>query len=585
MRLPQELIDEIRNKVDIVDVISNYIPLEKKGRSYKAVCPFHDDHDPSMSISQDKQIYHCFVCGAGGNSFTFVQKHEQISFVQAVAKVAEIAHIPITFDVTSHTKQIAPEFAKLYKLCEEVANYCSFELDAVAAKPIKQYLTDRGITSAIQKQFQIGYHPPDNKLYNFLKAKQYSDEEMVDANVVWLTSYGMKDVFSHRITIPIHDEHGHCLGFSARRVDERQEAKYVNTSETKIYHKGDILYNLHRAKQLARKEKKIYVVEGAMDVLAFAKAGIQNCVATLGTACTITQLKKLKFLNVEVMLCYDGDKAGINATYKFVKLAQSIGLHVSIVNNQYGIDPDEVIAQYGTQEFIAMVNHSIGWIEFLFDYLKLRYDLENYSEKLEYTKEIATEISKIDHEIERNTFYQILQQLTGFDARGQQSHTVANQSKASHQNRIPTIRKPNSKRMNAQCEIIRQILQSKQASDYYRDELGFLLDDVYNNLSLYIIDYYRKESIMNIAKLIDRIKEEEIKQLLLSMECIEQEVTANQDVLIHSIQKIQECMREEQISDLKLRSEQTNDPIQKAKIAQEIILLRRIREGVPNGEN
>ncbi len=583
MRLSQELIDEIRNKADIVQVISNYIPLVRKGRSYKAVCPFHDDHDPSMSISQEKQIYRCFTCGAGGNCFTFVQNHEHVSFVEAVVKVAELANIPIDFDVTQiERKQIAPEFSRLYKLCNEVSNYCSFELDSVEAKPIKQYLVDRGISVDIQKEFQLGYHPKGNRLHTFLEAKRYSNEDMVDANVVWIGSLGMRDVFTHRIMIPIHDENGNTLGFSARRVDEDQEAKYVNTSETKIYHKGSIVYNLHRAKQVAKKEKKIYVVEGAMDVIAFRKVGITNCVATLGTACTKEQLKKLKFLNVNVMLAYDGDKAGINATYKFVKLAQTMDMNVVIVNNKYGLDPDEIIETHGKEELIAMSQHSIGWIEFLFDYLKLKYDLNNYSEKLEYAKEMASEIEKVKVELEKNTFYHRLQQISGFDARIQ---TQAQPMKQPSKN-IHTLKRPSSKRISAQNVIVQQILKSKKSCDYYRDELGFLLDEVYNNLGLYIIDYYRNNESMEEAKLYDRIKEEEVKQLLLSIEEeYEVDMVACEEVLKESIIKIQECMREEKINDLRRQSELVNDPIQKAKIAKEIIVLRRMREGVLDGKN
>lgn len=584
MRLSQEIIDEIRNKADIVQVISNYIPLVKKGRSYKAVCPFHDDHDPSMSISQEKQIYRCFVCGAGGNCFTFVQKIENISFVEAVVKVAEISNVPITFDVTQiEKKQVAPEISRLYKLCNEVSNYCNFELDSLVAKPIKQYLIDRGLTAEILKEFQIGYHPKDNKVHTFLQAKHYSDQDMVDSNVVWITSQGMRDVFSNRIMIPIHDEHGNTLGFSARRVDDTQEAKYVNTSETRIYHKGEIVFNLHRAKQSAKQLKKIYVVEGAMDVLAFKKAGISNCVATLGTACTKEQLKKLKFLNVDIMLCYDGDKAGVNATYKFVKLAQTMDMNVVIVNNKYGLDPDEIIEQHGKDEFIAMTQHSIGWIEFLFDYLKSKYDLNNYSEKLEYAKEMAQEIELIKVELEKNTFYQRLQQISGFDARISDNQPSRQQVKP-----IYTLKRPNSKRMNAQNMVVRQILKNKQACDYYRDELGFLLDEVYNNLGLYIVDYYRTNSIMNISKLYDQIKEEEIKQLLLyieNAEDIELDQEHVKEVLKESIIKIQECMQEEKINELKRQSEQTNDPVQKARIAQSIVELRRMREGGLNGKS
>ena len=273
-RIPQETIDNIRNHVDIVDIISHYVPLTRKGKSFKCVCPFHDDHDPSLSVSQEKQIFHCFVCGSGGNVFTFVQKYEKVSFVEAVAKVAKLAGIDITIDTSDISKpKVDPRIASLYKVHQEAIDFCSYELDSIEAKPIKQYLYDRGLSDDIIRKFQLGYNPDGNKLYRFLHAKKYKDEDILRGNLAWQTQRGIVDVFRHRIMIPIHDANGNPVGFSARRVDSSMEAKYVNTSETEIYIKGNILYNYHRVKEIARKEGRILLVEGAMDVLAFEKAG------------------------------------------------------------------------------------------------------------------------------------------------------------------------------------------------------------------------------------------------------------------------------------------------------------------------
>ena len=364
-RLSEQEISQIRAKADIVDVIGRYVPLTRKGKSYKCVCPFHDDHDPSMSIAADKQIYKCFVCGAGGNVFTFVQNYEKISFIEAVYKVAEYAGVTLehTLDVTPRIKD--PHLQALHKACREAMEFTHYQLDTLDAKNVKEYLMRRNITEEIIKRFEIGYNPMDDALYRFLHAKKHADDDLVSAGLVRVTSLGMKDVFSHRIMIPIHDEFGEPVGFTARRVAENEEAKYINTTETDIYKKGNLIFNYHRAKQEVRKAKKAYLVEGAMDVLALEKVELHNAVATLGTAMTKEQLRLLQLLHVPIVVCYDGDKAGRNATYKFGKMAREAQLPFEIVDNKYGLDPDEVIDVYGKDELRALLDKTISWIDFL----------------------------------------------------------------------------------------------------------------------------------------------------------------------------------------------------------------------------
>ncbi len=571
MRIAQEVIEDIRSKSDIVEVISHYLPIVVKGRAHKAVCPFHDDHDPSMSISSEKQIFRCFTCGASGNAFSFVQRYENISFVEAVAKVAEIANVEIQFNPKAFQAPIDPKKVMLQKICEEVSNYCHFNLESEQSIQIKKYLLQRGMNDKILKQFQIGYHPKGNKIYEFLHAKKYVDEDIVNANIAWISENGLQDVFSHRIMIPIHDEQGNAIGFTARRVDETQNAKYINTSDTPIYHKSDIVFNYHRAKQVAKREGKLFVVEGAMDVISFAKIEMDNCVATLGTSCTNHQMRKLKQLNVKIIVCYDGDKAGQNATYKFIKLAHSMNVEVEIVNNTYGLDPDEIIEKYGVQEFVAICNKTVGWIHFLMNHLKSQYDLHNHSEKLAYAKEISEEIQNVKDSFEQNVYYDMLQQITGINARQKATNFHKKPS-----NTVPVLKRPNSKRVNAQIQIIRQIIQNKSGCAYYRDELGFLLDEEYNSLALYIIDYYRNHDVIVVSSLYDVIEEEHLKQLLLQSVDVNEEADVYHEVVLkEAMDKIKQCLVEDKIQALKIRSEQVHDPIKKGELAKEISVLRR----------
>lgn len=585
-RIPEAVIENIRSHVDIVDVVSHYVPLSRKGKSFKCVCPFHDDHDPSLSISQDKQIFNCFVCGTGGNAFTFVQKYENISYVEAVLKVASLAGIEVELNESIvPTKKIDPRIENFYKLLNTAIEYCSYELNAMEGKEIKQYLHSRGLSDAIIDKFQLGYHPGENKLYRFLSAKKFEDQDIVSLNLANITSQGLKDVFANRIVIPIHDSNGNPVGFSARRTKEDDSAKYINTSETELYVKGNLLYNYHRARQHARRYGKIIVVEGAMDVLAFEKAEIPYSVATLGTACTTQQLKLLRYLGVKITLCYDGDKAGLDATYKFYLAARKEGLQVEIVDNKYNLDPDEVIETYGKEALVSMSKHTISWIDFLLVYLQKKYDLNNYNEKKEYAQAIANEIVLLKDDFEKKNDYMRLLQITGFDMSVEEQRQRPVISKQKEYPKRTVLKRPIAGSLHAQMQILSQMLSSKVACEYYRNELGFLMNEDCNALALYIVDFYRNNQQIEIAKLLDYINEEKVKTLLLKIanwELAHHEYS--EAVLKDAISKIKKTMLEERIHLLLQKIEQLNDPIEKAKIAQEIITLKREQGGSVDGK-
>lgn len=540
---------------------------------------FHDDHDPSMSIAADKQIYKCFVCGAGGNVFTFVQNYEKISFIEAVYKVAEYAGVTLehTLDVTPRVKD--PHLQALHKACREAIEFTHYQLDTLDAKNVKEYLMRRNITEEIIKRFEIGYNPMDDALYRFLHAKKHADDDLVSAGLVRVTSIGMKDVFSHRIMIPIHDEFGEPVGFTARRVAENEEAKYINTTETDIYKKGNLIFNYHRAKPEARKAKKAYLVEGAMDVLALEKVELHNAVATLGTAMTKEQLRLLQLLHVPIVVCYDGDKAGRNATYKFGKMAREAQLPFEIVDNKYGLDPDEVIDVYGKDELRTLLDKTVSWIDFLFAYLLGRYNLENYSQKKEFAQEMALEIQALQDDFEKQSYFIRLRELTEFDMQVEQPKE---ERKAIHQPQPPRqsfLTFPKSGRSHAEHEILSQMLNGIAASNLFKEELGFLKDDTGNKLAMYIIDYYRTHTTLAVAELLDVIREEDVKALLLEIanwELAREDV--DMAVLQEAIAKEKSCFLDDKIQLLNKKIRSVNDPMEKAKLAVEKNQLIKERE-------
>lgn len=518
-RLSEQEISAIRNKADIVDIIGKYVPLTRKGRNYWCTCPFHDDHSPSMSITQDKQIYKCFVCGAGGNVFTFVQNYEKISFIEAVYKVAEYVGMTLSQSIEVKGQDKDPHIAALHKACKETIEFTHYILDSVDAKNVKEYLYQRGITNEIIKKFEIGYHPKENALYRFLHAKKIPDEDILNAGLARMQSSGIKDIFSDRIMIPIHDMYGNPVGFTARRVHEEDNPKYINTAETDVYKKGDLVFNYHRVRANARNQKCIYLVEGAMDVLAFEKVGITNAVATLGTAVTKQQIRLLKQLQVPVFVSFDGDEAGKNATYKFGLLAMKENLEFEIVQNPYDLDPDEIIANYGKDSLISIAQQTESWVNFLLTYLVTKYNLESYSQRKEFAKEVAQAIEMSPDHFEKESYYVRLKEISGFDMRlAQLSRPTEKKSLKPDmvvQQVVPELPKTGCKR--AEYEVLTQMLIGVSACNYYMEELGFMRDDIGNKLAIYIIDYYRTHEKMEIAELLDCIIEEPVKALLLDI--------------------------------------------------------------------
>lgn len=574
-RLSEEKVNEIRSRADIADVISRYVPLTRKARGFVCTCPFHDDHSPSLSISTDKQIYKCFVCNNGGNVFTFVQNFEHISFVEAVLKVADYVGVEVeASERMLISETIDPVVADIHKVCKSVIEYTNYTLATPQAVEVKAYLLQRGINEECIRKFEIGYNPKGDALYAYMNAKKFTDAQLVESNVVRISPSGMHDVFANRILIPIHDRNGNPVGFTARRVDENDEAKYINTSETPAFKKGQLVFNYHRAKVVAKSTGRILVVEGAMDVIAFEKVGIHDCVATLGTACTKEQLMLLKNLHAKCVICYDGDRAGINATYKFGKLARELGLYFEVVDNQLGLDPDEIIDGYGKDELVHMAEKTISWIDFLFQYLRQKYNLENYSQRKEFAVELGREINACTESFERKNYLAKLFELTQFDM----SEVEVRESKKVKSSGSIGLRQPKNGCLRAEFEILSQMLISLQANNAFKDKLGFLIDENCNKLAIYIIDYYRTHDEIEIADFYNSIKEESVKGLLIELSEWELALPDyNEDVFLHSCLKIQAACLEDKMKKLTEQSLKVSDPLEKAKIGDEIIRLKRQR--------
>ena len=576
--ISEDDIKAIRQQADIVDVMSHYITLEKKGKDYKAICPFHDDHDPSLSISTDKQIFKCFVCGTGGNVFTFVQKIENISFLEAVCKVAELIHYPLHLDV--HQFQPKVDVNKPYYDCiQSYIRFLTFELESENGESVKRYLSQRKINEDIIKRFEIGYAPESSRSVKYLKAKGFNEQILIETGLIRTHDLDTYAVFEQRLMIPIHDENGNPVGFTARRLNEDKEtAKYINTSETKIYHKGNLIFNYHRAKEFAKKNKRCILVEGAMDVIAFEKADIHESIACLGTACTKEQMVLLKRLNVPLVVCYDGDRAGKAATYKFGKLAVDYGLNFSIVKNTTGKDPDEIFNELGKDELYLSVHKTVSFVEFLFEYLPNQYDLDNYEDKKKFTSEMQSFIERTCTDFEKADYYSRIRDLTGFDLSHQTPQVMPKKESYTRPAAIQNIEPLKNGRTLAEHGALWMILNSKIAADQFKDQIGFFEDPVCEELSLYCYDMYRSMDHIDFDVLMSHIEKEEVRNLLVSlMENPFHVYGYNEDFFNDSLMKIKECTLQAQIDNLNNQIKNVQDPMIKISLAskkQELIVQR-----------
>ena len=380
-------INELQNKLDIVDIIGSYMPLTKKGRDYVGMCPFHDDHSPSMHVSPEKQIYKCFACGEGGNVFNFVMNFEHISFPEAVNMLAS----NIGMDLGLSVNKVDNKNSKYYEIMEIANKYFQNNLLSKEGSSARKYLEERKLDKNTIKEFEIGLSLNKyDDLTNLLLKKGNSLEEL---NLIDLSNTN-HDTYINRIIFPLHSKDGKVIGFSGRIYDNSDLNKYQNTKETPIFKKGEILFNYHRAKDEIRKKNFVIVMEGFMAVIRAHTIGVDNVIATMGTSLTKEQATLIKKLNNNVYLCYDGDNAGQNQTLKSGDIFSKMGCNVSVIPLSDKLDPDDYIIKYGGDAFKNLIDNAIPYGEYKIKSLKKNFNLDNVDDKTNYINQVLNEISK-----------------------------------------------------------------------------------------------------------------------------------------------------------------------------------------------
>lgn len=500
-----DLANEVIKSADIVEVISHYIKLEKKGRNYASLCPFHDDKSlGSFSVSREKGLFKCFSCNTGGNAITFVQKYTNCSFAEAVKKTAEIIGFKDDrFNEIGISKPIDPKLQRIYDCLNDIAGFYSASLfQATDGKDALDYLHSRGLDDDIIKTFKIGYAQNNGEnIINFLLKKGYSLETISQTGILSLNQTPYRDINHGRIAFTIQDKEEKTVGFSCRRFKEDQEdqAKYINTSATALFNKSNILFNFYQASIEAKKVGYIYLLEGFMDVIACYRVGIKSAVGLMGTALTKENLQSLLYLKVEVRVCLDLDGPGQLNTLKAIELLEQYGIKHRIVNNNVSFsdkDTDEILKNNGEEVLRSYLTNLIGKLEWLFNYYSKMFKLNTLDGKKIFLTKLLPYIAAIEDPIDFEIYTNKIISLTGFtkDAilkfikqykKANNKKTNKEEFKDFEDDIEVNIRKENKtlSRLNlAERRLIGYILENNEALITYQEQLGYIVDTDYKSI-------------------------------------------------------------------------------------------------------
>lgn len=484
-RYSDELINEIFSQNDIVDYVSQYVKLKKNGRDYTGLCPFHKEKSPSFHVNQEKQLFHCFGCGAGGNLVQFVMRSEGLDFVEAVKLMADRAGVILPEDNGSADDAIYEKKKQIYAMNKAAARlYYETLTTTEAGKTGLEYFSKRKILPATIRKYGLGYAPDS---FDFLKKHMnrigYSDEDLIEASLCVTKNGKVYDKFRDRVMFPIFDLRGNVIGFGGRRMRDKEREgyklppKYLNSSETLAFNKGSNLFSLN----LAKKDSATQCVlcEGYMDVISVNQAGVSNIIATLGTALTQNQAKLLFKYTKEIILCYDSDEAGQEATKRGIEIINSVGGRCRVMSLKNEKDPDEYIKKYGIDMFKKAMREALPSTEYLIGMLRGRYDLENPDGKtmfihdaaavlagLQSAVEIDAYVKKVsdETEISKEAIYAELKKIRSQDKSGEK---VIRQIKIQQKNNEVIT---DSRTVNAEKRLLGLILDSKQAYLRAKDE-------------------------------------------------------------------------------------------------------------------
>lgn len=576
--IKDEELNAIREQADIVDIISDYLSLKQRGKNFLAVCPFHDDHSPSLVVSRERQMFNCFTCRTGGNVFTFIMKYENVSFVEAVKIVADkIGYNLNISDYTDYTTANKEdydimEFAKKFYLNN------IFTEKGIAAR---KYLQDRGIDESIIREFNIGLSlDGKDTLYKLLNNKKYNSDKIVDLGLINKVGLDIYDTFSNRIMIPIEDLKGQVVGFTGRIYNgEKDTAKYMNTKETEIFKKGHILFNYHNARPNIREEKCVIVVEGNMDAIKLSASGIKNVVALMGVALSKEQIDVLKKLKVPIILMLDNDQAGLDATVKNGDELQKYNLDIRVVRLTDAKDPDEYIRLKGVDALKDNIKHAIKYIDFKLEYLKNNKNLNNMEDLILYVREVISSLNSTD-DLTKELVISKISKDYEIDAeilKQELNNSVPEKETNIKSSEAPRAPKPKpSKYKSAASKILFSMMCDPTYISIYKNRLGYFKEKKERMLASEIVYYNTVHNNINIADFLTfLIPQEELYNYV-------NEIISENNYTVVSLEEFNSCvdvvlkiLKKDEIETLKNKIKQELDVNKKVELIAKLTELKK----------
>ncbi|WP_166243745.1 DNA primase [Paenibacillus turpanensis] len=600
--IPDEIIEAILKHHDIVETVGKYVSLSKRGKNYLGLCPFHSEKTPSFTVSPDKQIFHCFGCGAGGNVIKFVMDVEGMSFPETVRQMAEDIALQVSWEDSAEDSG-AQRDADLYEAHELAAKWFHYILlNTEYGRRAMDYLRSRGFSQKLIDTFRIGYAPDSwDSLTQFLAKKEFDLSRMEKAGLLAAKQdgSGYVDRFRDRIMFPIADPKGKVIAFGGRVLQDGQP-KYLNSPETPLFTKSQSLYNFHQARAAIRKKGSIVLFEGYVDVIKAWSAGVENGVATLGTALTERHAGILKRNAEHVVLCYDGDNAGLNAAGKSIPLLEAVGLKVTVAQLPDKMDPDEYVAAYGADRFVKdIIEAPVSVPAFRLSMMKRGYRLHDHEDRLRYIKSAVKFVSELASPTEREHYLrQISEEFQySFDALKQETNEIRSnyQKKQSSgdNNEIPWNNVMNVKRSvrndipplrpayyNAERQLLFVMMSDRDAAMHVQSHLGDRFNvDSHAAIAAYLYAYYAEHDELNLGSFLSALQDAKLEREASSISLMDINASAGLNVLDDLIGVIKDRYEGHTVIN-RLKEEvkeaiQRGDDIRAAQIELEIIALER----------
>ncbi|KGR90674.1 DNA primase [Ureibacillus massiliensis 4400831 = CIP 108448 = CCUG 49529] len=597
-KIPEQLIEQIRSQSDIVDVISEYVQLTKRGRNWFGLCPFHGENTPSFSVSQEKQIFHCFGCGAGGNAITFIMDIENIPFLDAVSKLGNRVGIQLDIQSSSIDKS-SSSYSKseenMLKAHQFAADfYHHLLLNTEDGEPALNYLLKRGFTKEDIETNGIGWSLPTwDSLSILLQREQYSLDEIVESGLIIKKENDQTyfDRFRDRIMFPIRDEFGKIIAFSGRIIHQSSnEAKYLNSPESPIFHKSQVLYNLDKARGSIRKSGQVILMEGFMDVLAANQAGIYNAVATMGTSLTPQHITKLKRLVEKIIICYDGDNAGWEAAKRASEMLHAEKLKVEIAVLPEKLDPDEYIRKYGAESFKKILDKPHAYIAFIMMHARRNKNFQFENDVLQYIQEVLEHLVG-KSPIERDLYIKQLAGETNIseDAiyaqfrKFESDHAKTIKRNYQKDGQTIDIQTRQNKKLTATERAERLLLshmlnRADVVDRIFVDESQPFVSDEYNAVFVRLVGFYEEHESSDYQRFLEMLDDSSLRKIVMEAALTERDPNHVEAEIADCIKQIKKHRIENEINRLihdSQEAEKMHEHKRALEIAQKIISLRK----------